>query len=118
MDPTCLPGHGGGGRLSGINVMHSGNGIMPPYQPVGGGLAMPNRGVMVTGMMPERGMMPGGTMVPGANRVHLGNGSSTRERTTRAYLRKQNTVQCTRLYFNILHSHLLFINKAKFQFKF
>ena len=118
MDPTCLPGHaGGGGRLSGINVMHSGNGIMPPYQPVGGGLAMPNRGVMVTGMMPERGMMPGGTMVPGANRVHLGNGSS-RERTSRAYLRKQNTVQCTRLYFNILHSHLLFINKAKFQFKF
>ena len=81
MDPTCLPGPG---RLSGISL---------PYQPVGGGLVMPDRG-----MVPDRGaMMPGGTMV-GANannQLHMDN-ASARERATRSYLRKQNTVQCTR----------------------
>ena len=94
MDPTCLPGHVGS-RLSGMNLhggMHSGNGMVPPYQTVGGGLAMPNRGVMVTGMMPDRGMMPGAN----PNNHHLEWNGSARERASRAYLRKQNTVQCTR----------------------
>ena len=103
MDPTCLPGHA---RLSGMNLhgglMHSGNGMMPPYQTLGGGLVMPDRG----GVMAP-GMMTGGRVV-GANptihlgsnasanpTIHLGN-ASTRDRGARNYLRKQNTVQCTR----------------------
>ena len=91
MDPTCLPGHG---RLGGMNLhggLHSGNGMVPPYQTLGGGLVMPERG----GVMVSSGMMPGARVV-GANPTnHLGN-ASTRERGARSYLRKQNTVQCTR----------------------
>ena len=67
MDPTIPPGPGS--RLSGMN-MHAGNGMVPPYQTVGGGLVMPNRGVA----------MPGGSMVGvNANNRHLDNASS-RER--------------------------------------
>ena len=90
MDPTCLPGPG---RLSGI----IGNGKVPPYQPVGGGLVLPNRG-----MVPDRGAtMPGGILVGGNANNHL-DIATGRERATRSYLRKQNTVQCTRFYFCIL----------------
>ena len=97
MDPTCLPG-----RMSGINL-HTGTGMVPPYQPVGGGLVMPNRG-----MMPDRGaMMPGGTMVGANANNHLDN---ARERASRSYLRKQNTVQCTRFLFNILLYHFTVYN--------